>query len=107
MIDWGRVRELRGDIGAEDFDEVVDLFLCEAAEVIERIMACPDAKARATDLHFLKGSARNMGFHALGALCQEAERSGDMDLCRQIPVCFLRARTDFLAGLPEKLMRAE
>ena len=29
MIDWQRVNELRDEVGAEDFEEVVDLFLEE------------------------------------------------------------------------------
>ena len=29
MIDWPRVKELKDEIGAEDFGEVVDLFLEE------------------------------------------------------------------------------
>ena len=29
MIDWARVSELRDEVGAEDFDEVVELFLEE------------------------------------------------------------------------------
>ena len=35
MIDWKRVRELRDEIGEEDFSEVVDLFLEEVEEVGE------------------------------------------------------------------------
>ena len=36
MIDWGRVKDLRSEIGAEDFSDVVALFLEEADEVIAR-----------------------------------------------------------------------
>ena len=39
MIDWGRVRDLRSEIGADDFAEVVAMFLDEADEVIARITA--------------------------------------------------------------------
>ena len=35
MIDWSRVNELRDEVGAEDFEEVVELFLEEVEEVIE------------------------------------------------------------------------
>ena len=34
MIDWARVSELRDEVGAEDFDEVVELFLEEVDEAI-------------------------------------------------------------------------
>ena len=35
MIDWTRVSELRDEVGAEDFDEVVELFLEEVDEAIK------------------------------------------------------------------------
>ena len=34
MIDWERVRELRSEIGADDFAEVVEMFLSEADEAV-------------------------------------------------------------------------
>ena len=37
MIHWPRVVELRDEVGPEDFDEVVDLFIEEVQEVIERL----------------------------------------------------------------------
>ena len=30
MIDWNRISELQADIGADEFDEIVGLFLEEA-----------------------------------------------------------------------------
>jgi HPt (histidine-containing phosphotransfer) domain-containing protein len=83
MIDWDRVKELRFEIGAEDFVEVVGLFLEEADECIARIAPDNGAKALAADLHFLKGAALNLGFAALSGLCQEGERrasAGDTDV---------------------------
>lgn len=74
MIDWGRVKELRDEIGADDFDEVVALFLEEADEVIARIAPSAGAKALEADLHFLKGAALNLGFADFAALCQDGER---------------------------------
>ncbi len=74
MIDWARVKELRDEIGADDFDEVVALFLEEADEVIARISPELGAKALEADLHFLKGAALNLGFAAFAALCQQGER---------------------------------
>ena len=74
MIDWGRVRDLRSEIGAEDFAEVVAMFLDEADEVIARLTAERGAKALESDLHFLKGAALNLGFDALAAICQDGER---------------------------------
>jgi histidine phosphotransfer protein HptB len=90
MIDWDRVRELRQEIGVEDFDEVVGLFLEEADDVIGRLSAEGGAKALSADLHFLKGAALNLGFAALSGLCQDGERrasagdtSVDLEAVRQ------------------------
>ncbi|MBM9593811.1 Hpt domain-containing protein [Roseitranquillus sediminis] len=73
MISWKRVRELREEIGDDDFTEVVDLFLEEVEDVLDRMRADPDPASYEADLHFLKGSALNLGFEALGALCMNGE----------------------------------
>ena len=85
MIDWERVKELRSEIGADDFAEVVEMFMEEADEAIARLTPKLTAKALEADLHYLKGAALNLGFIALSALCQEGERraavgSTDVDL---------------------------
>ena len=41
MIDWTRVKELQDEIGADDFAEVVQLFLEETDAVVERLIASP------------------------------------------------------------------
>lgn len=74
MIDWDRVRELRSEIGADDFAEVTAMFLDEADEAVSRLSPGLSAKAMEADLHFLKGAALNLGFVALSNLCQEGER---------------------------------
>jgi len=73
LIDWHRVDELRGEVGAEDFGEVADLFLEEVAEVVARLRK-GKAASYAADLHFLKGSALNLGFRKLGTICSDGER---------------------------------
>jgi len=73
MIDWERVNTLRDEVGAEDFDEVVELFLDEVEEVVARLHAAPDLDTLEEDLHFLKGSALGLGFSAFSALCQVGE----------------------------------
>lgn len=73
MIDWGRVNTLRDEIGTEDFDEVVELFLDEVDEVIARLETAPDLTRLEEDLHFLKGSALGLGFRSFSALCQSGE----------------------------------
>lgn len=74
MIQWSRVNELRDEVGAEDFDEVLDLFLEEVEEVIERLKADPVPGQLEQDLHFLKGSALSLGFATFSDLCQDGER---------------------------------
>jgi len=73
MIDWARVRELRDEIGADSFGEVVDLFLEEVeAEIaiLRESLATDDLESR---LHFLKGSALNLGFSEFAKKCQTGE----------------------------------
>lgn len=73
MICWNRVNELKEEIGEEDFAEVADVFLEEVEEVILRLKANPVPEKLEEDLHFLKGSALNLGFSALSKLCQAGE----------------------------------
>ena len=73
MIDWTRVDELRAEVGDDGFDEVVDLFLEETDEVIARLLEVDDS-ALGSDMHFLKGSALNLGLSELAKLCQDGER---------------------------------
>lgn len=75
MIDWMRVTELREEVGDEDFFEVVDLFLDEVDEIIDRLRKTPDPTRFEQDMHFLKGSALNLGFGALGRICANYENS--------------------------------
>ena len=73
MINWARVVELREEIGAEDFDEVVELFLCEVEERVEHLDSEKPLSEIEEDLHFLKGSALNLGFTSFANLCHEGE----------------------------------
>jgi len=72
MIDWDRVAELREEIGSEEFGAVVELFLDEVETTLARLGQAPGQLE--DELHFLKGSAWNLGFRAFGALCQDGER---------------------------------
>ncbi len=75
MINWDRVDELREEVGAEDLVEVIELFLEEVEEVISRLQTAPDPSRYEEDLHFLKGSALNLGFRKFGALCEAGEKA--------------------------------
>lgn len=82
MIDWSRVEELKDEVGQEDFLEVAEMFLEEVDEVVERLQTNPDPSSLKDDMHFLKGSALNLGFSAMGVFCQKSEQAatiGDID----------------------------
>ena len=101
MIDWGRVNQLRDEIGAEDFREVVDMFLEEVDEIVERLCTSPDPSRYEEDLHFLKGSALNLGFRQFSALCAEGEQksaAGEADTVGLGPViaCYQDSKALFL-----------
>ncbi len=72
MINWTKVEELKNDIGAEDFEEIVEVFLSEVEEELDKL---PDKTLSELEssLHFLKGSALNLGFAEFSVLCQEGE----------------------------------
>lgn len=110
MIDWNRVRELRDEIGADDFGEVVLMFLQEADEVVLRIGAAggPAQSPRgvAEDLHFLRGAAVNLGFRELAGLCHEAERRAIADQPVDLTVItdhFRKVRAIFVSDLQAEL----
>jgi HPt (histidine-containing phosphotransfer) domain-containing protein len=102
MIDWDRVNELRDEVGAEDFAEVVQMFLEEVEEVMVRLIAAPDQKLYEEDLHFLKGSALSLGFEHFSALCQSGEtasaneRAGTVDL-EEIFESYAASKAEFMA----------
>ena len=103
MISWHRVAELRDEIGAEDFAEVVALFLEEADDVVARLPNCADAKAVENALHFLKGSALNLGFSELAQQCQDGERlaaSGHANIeTAGVAQCYAASKAAFEEGL--------
>jgi HPt (histidine-containing phosphotransfer) domain-containing protein len=102
MIDWNRVTELRDEVGVEDFGEVVELFLEEVDEVIERLEATRDRSKLEEDLHFLKGSSMSLGFASFSSLCQSGETASakgtsdtvDLD---EILTSYKASRTEFMA----------
>lgn len=76
MIEWNRVEELRAEIGPDGFADVLDLFFEEVEGVLETIGGDPAQLEHA--LHFLKGSAWNLGFATFGRLCQDGERAASL-----------------------------
>jgi HPt (histidine-containing phosphotransfer) domain-containing protein len=74
MIDWKRVEELRTEIGIDGFAEVAEMFLEEAEATVQTLVSGPAPEEVEGQLHFLKGSALNLGLCELAAICQSGER---------------------------------
>lgn len=82
MIDWTRVAELRDEIGPEDFAEVAELFLMEVEDTLSRLASAQDDAPQLQELmHFLKGSALNLGFSDLANTCSAAEKTAATGIC--------------------------
>lgn len=106
MIDWNRVRELREEIGVDAFEEVLDLFLEEAETALAVLRTATTEDDLEAQLHFLKGSALNLGFDSLAALCAEGEllsHAGARDRVDlgEIVSRFDASKAAFLAGIAE------
>lgn len=110
MILWSRVNELRDEVGADDFKEVIDLFLEEVEGVIDRFRTDGDGDRSQLEqeLHFLKGSALNLGFSEFSDLCQAGERlsaegkAETVDLA-EIVASYDRSKAAFFDGMQEHL----
>ncbi len=108
MIHWPRVRQLRDEVGPDEFDEVVEIFLDEVQEVIARLHADTARQDLEQNLHFLKGSALSLGFEVFSKLCQDGERlaaSGEaakVDL-PEILAAFAASKSVFQAELNDNL----
>lgn len=103
MIDWDRVMELRNEIGADDFAEVVEMFLEEADSVAKTIGRDLAPETVESALHFLKGSALNLGFRELAQLCQSGEKaaaSGAVDPAglAKVVMIYTQSKHAFMAG---------
>jgi len=79
LLDVTRLRALREEVGDDGFVEVLDLFLVESDEVVERMCSPGAGDPSEADLHFLKGIALNLGFDDLADLCRRAERGAGFD----------------------------
>ncbi len=73
MLDLARLNDLRSEVGEDEFAEVVDIFREEVEDVLGRLDGV-DPLDLAGALHFLKGSALNIGLQQVGALCESEER---------------------------------
>ena len=104
MITWSRVDELADEIGLDDFGEVVALFLDEVESELDGLAALNDGPSVERALHFLKGSALNLGFSDFAALCQQGETRAAQGDIRDISAArvidsYQQSKTEFLTGL--------
>ena len=72
MINTNRIDELREEVGPDDLNEVIELFCEEMEETLSTLdqTALQDLPAQ---LHFLKGSALNLGLDRVSDLCRAEE----------------------------------
>lgn len=102
LIDWARVEELRNEVGAEDFPEIVEVFLEEVDESIADLTA---TAATEELMHFLKGAALNLGLRDMAALCArgEQDRAGNDTLSIDLAALgetYAASRAELLARYP-------
>lgn len=104
MIDWDRVATLRAEIGEEDFEEVVPLFLEEVSDITTALESEVDLAALEGNLHCLKGSAMNLGFFEFSNLCHKGEALASKGSAAEVDVpaildCYAQSKAVFLDGL--------
>jgi HPt (histidine-containing phosphotransfer) domain-containing protein len=106
MIDWQRVTTLRDEIGADDFEEVVPLFLEEVEAITDELRQFSDVTTLESQLHFLKGSALSLGFAAFSTMCHDGElkagkgRGDEVDVTAILD-CYEDSKQAFLTGLSQ------
>ncbi|PTX58054.1 HPt (histidine-containing phosphotransfer) domain-containing protein [Litoreibacter ponti] len=97
-MDWARVKELQNDLGEEDFEEIITLFLEEVEDRLASL-AAGDFGTFAEDLHFLKGSAANLGFASFRSQCEALEQSRNTQAVPELSAVYARSKAEFLANL--------
>ena len=106
MIDWTQIKQLKEDVGLEDLAEVIEVFIEEVDEAVDvlRDVTQLDAATMETSLHFLKGSALNLGFADFATLCAQGEAKAKenapnaFDLTKVAPA-YDASKKQFLAEL--------
>jgi HPt (histidine-containing phosphotransfer) domain-containing protein len=92
MIDWSQVKSLRNDVGHDEFDEIVELFLEEVEKIVAKLREAPNISELENDMHSLKGSALNLGFATFSQMaytvkkCQPKEMLQKLILAKSLSV---------------------
>lgn len=102
MLDWNRISELQAEVGDEAFAEVIEIFLEEVEDVLARLAQTGIGAGIPDDMHFLRGSALNLGLGQFAELCNDFElaaRSGapdQIDLAK-LSACYEASKSQLLA----------
>ncbi len=107
MISWDRVNELKGEVGEEDFAEIVEIFLEEMDEAMEELRSGSVAEGLGSAMHFIKGAAMNLGFEDLGTICQKfetyaGEGKTDEINSNEVVICYDQSKDAFLNSSSQK-----
>lgn len=70
MIDWERIEDLRREVGHKDFADVMALFFEEIDSSLPGSLDLTEPDEIRDLLHFIRGSALNLGFFELARLCE-------------------------------------
>ena len=106
MIDWDRIAELKEEVGADDFGEIVEIFLEEVEEGIAALRdGAPEGELESR-LHFLEGRALNLGFADFSTLCQQGETTAAQGDYAQIDLppilsSYDQSKAQFMASLDQ------
>lgn len=86
MINWDQVKQLEEDIGAEDFGDVVVMFIEEVDEAVDTLRTDPQLSDDdlAAAMHFLKGSAANLGLTDFAGYCSDSEKKAQSGESAQV-----------------------
>ncbi|MEM8579779.1 MAG: Hpt domain-containing protein [Pseudomonadota bacterium] len=109
MIDWTRIDELIAEIGAEDFGEVVTLFLEEVDEAMATLEHVDGRSGSDGTLHLIKGCSWNLGFESLGSRCADFERGDiqlDTEMARDLRSIYAASRSALQEGLAKRDINA-
>tara|TARA_R110000796_G_scaffold27713_2_gene76267 strand:+ start:4747 stop:5079 length:333 start_codon:yes stop_codon:yes gene_type:complete len=71
VIDWAYVNGLCNDIGRDSFDEIIQVFFEEVEDTLKHLENLPNQIDITEELHFLQGSALNLGFVGFSAECRK------------------------------------
>lgn len=104
MIDWERLAEVREEVGEDDFDEIIELFLEEVEETLAQLHQTQNLTTTRALLHSLRGSALNMGFENFAQVCGRGEKPAEQQAAAvdtaNIEEYYQTSKRQFLSELP-------